>query len=438
MKTAYFDLSSGVAGDMILAALLDAGLDFEMLKSGLSSLKLDEFEIRKEKVVRSSISATHFSVKIKNITEDSHDSHHHGHDHSHEHPHKHSHSHGHKHIHDHGSEKHSHSHPKEGHRNLTDIIKIISDSELPQKVKFDAIKVFRRLGEAEAKVHGVPLEKIHFHEVGAVDSIVDIVGGCLGLHILGIEKVLFSTFHFGSGHVHCAHGVMPLPAPATVNLTLGYQSIQTKVKGELTTPTGAAMMTALGSQILNVYDWKPEVVGYGAGTRIQTEVLGAIRVWIGNQEEVSSKVKNREVLQIEFNIDDMTPEQISFLTDKLRDVSKQDVWLESIYMKKNRLATKVCLLADTIDLDKIQKIVFQESSSFGFRFSKVSKVEFERSFETVKLQDTEIRIKSSFLNGEKKSSPEYEDCRQYAEKKKISIQQAFEEAIQKYNLKQNK
>lgn len=434
MKTAYFDLSSGVAGDMILAALLDAGLDFEMLKSGLSSLKLDEFEIKKEKVVRSSISATHFSVKIKHKTED----HHHDHQHDHGHAlHEHSHKHPHKHIHEHGTQKHGHSHSKDGHRNLNDIIKIISDSDLPQKVKFDAIKVFRRLGEAEAKVHGVPIEKIHFHEVGAVDSIVDIVGGCLGLHILGIEKVLFSTFYFGSGHVHCAHGVMPLPAPATVNLTLGYQSIQTKVKGELTTPTGAAMMTALGSQILNIHDWKPEVVGYGAGTRIQTEVLGALRVWIGNQEEASNKVKSRDVLQIEFNIDDMTSEQISFLTDKLREISKQDVWLESIYMKKNRLASKVCLLAETNDLEKIQRIVFQESSSFGFRFTKVLKVEFDRSFETIKLQDSEIRIKSSFLNGEKKSSPEYEDCRQYAEKKKISIQQAFEEAIQKFNSNKN-
>ena len=437
MKIAFFDLSSGVAGDMILAALLDAGLDFEKLKNGLKTLAFDGYELKVEKVIRSSISATHFKVILTNQNNNLnpinlHDhSHEHGdHSHHHDHPHKHPHTHSHKHFHASlgVNPKESLPNPDHHHRNLAEITNIINSSGIPEKVKKDAIKVFNLLGAAEAKVHGVTIDKIHFHEVGAVDSIVDIVGGCLGLYLLGIEKVFFSSFYFGSGHIKCAHGMMPLPAPATLNLTLGFNTIQTKVKGELTTPTGAAMMTALGNQVKGMSDWKAEVVGYGAGTRIQTEVLGAVRVVIGEQIEISEAVKSREVLQIEFNVDDMTPEQIGFLQDKLREVSKQDVWLESIYMKKNRLASKVCLLGEIQDIELIQKVIFSESSSFGFRFSKVSKVEFERDFETVYLNNTAIRIKNSYLNGSKKSSPEYEDCRQYAEKAGISIQQVFLEA----------
>ena len=223
---------------------------------------------------------------------------------------------------------------------------------------------------------------------------------------------------------------MPLPAPATVNLTLGYKSVQTKVKGELTTPTGAAMMTALGSQVHGLSGWKAEKVGYGAGTRVQTEVLGALRVVIGDLPEEFAKIKCRDVLQIEFNIDDMAPEQVGFLQEKLRQISKQDVWLESIYMKKNRLASKVCMLGEIQDLEAIQKVIFNESSSFGFRFIQVSKVEFERDFETILLNNFPIRIKHSYLNGIKKSSPEYEDCRLYAEKTSIPIQQVFQEAWQ--------
>lgn len=433
MKTAFFDLSSGVAGDMILAALLDAGLDFEQLKAGLKTLSIDGYEIQKEKVIRSSISATHFKVELQPTKS--------SHSHKHEHGHKHSHGHSHEPIHEHTHEhlkKNSHSssldkqnssqNKEHHHRNLAEITGIINSSGLPEKVKSNAIKVFNRLGLAEAMVHGVSIDKIHFHEVGAIDSIIDIVGGCLGFYLLGVEKIFFSSFHFGNGYIQCAHGVMPLPAPATLNLTLGYQTIQTKVKGELTTPTGAAMMTTLGSQINNLSDWKPEIVGYGAGTRIQTEVLGALRVVIGVQSELFAKINSREVLQIEFNIDDMTAEQIGFLTEKLRQVSKQDVWLESIYMKKNRLASKICLLGEIEDLEAIQKIIFSESSSFGFRFSKISKVEFQRDFETITLNGFAIRIKHAYLNGIKKSSPEYGDCREYAEKTGLPIQQVFLEA----------
>lgn len=437
MKIAFFDLSSGVAGDMILATLLDAGLNFEQLKSGIKSLSLENYELKLEKVIRSSISATHFKVitplivdPLAPIHRHSHENHTHSHSHG-DHAPIHSHGHLHKHSHESHLEKNKKLEPLEHHhRNLAEIIKIIKNSGLPEKVQSNAIKVFTRLGEAEAKVHGVSIEKIHFHEVGAIDSIIDIVGGCLGLYLLGIEKVYFSSFHFGNGQIQCAHGVMPIPAPATLNLTLGYDSVQTKVKGELTTPTGAAMMTALGTQVKEVLNWKPEIVGYGAGTRKQTEVLGALRVMIGESTESKEVVKSRNVLQIEFNVDDMTPEQIGFLTEKLRQISKQDVWLESIYMKKNRLASKICLLCDAQELNAIQRIIFSESSSFGFRFNQVSKVEFERNFETITLDDNPIRIKHSYLNGLKKSAPEYEDCRLYAEKTGISIQQVYQKALQ--------
>lgn len=453
MTIAYFDLSSGVAGDMILAALLDAGLDRDKLITGLKSLPLSGYEIKIEKVKRSSISATHFDVIVKNespantndpikplsssqfINDPIQSALHKqikkiAHDHSHGHSHDHLH-----HDHSHGNHSHHHTHEKEHHhRNLEDIITIINRSSLPEKVKSNAIKVFTRLGEAEAKVHGVTIEEIHFHEVGAIDSIVDIVGGCLALHLMGIEKILFSAFYFGSGFVNCAHGKMPLPAPATVNLTLGYASIQTKVKGELTTPTGAAMMTALGEQVDELMDWQTDAVGYGAGTRIQTEVLGALRVLVG-QKKIGLNNASRSVLQVEFNVDDMTSEQISFLSEKLRAISKQDVWLESIYMKKNRLATKVCLLIENEQLPFIQEVIFKESSSFGFRFTPVSKVEFEREFETVHLDGFPIRIKHSFWNGNKKSSPEYEDCRQYSEKSGLPIQQVYQSALSLTKLK---
>jgi uncharacterized protein (TIGR00299 family) protein len=441
MKTAYFDLSSGVAGDMILAALLDAGLNKEELIAGLNSLPIHGYEIKIEKVIRSSVSATHFDVILKNAIPQASLKHSHpatpintriqsdlhkqlnkiSHDYQHDHHHGHSHG-DHSHTHGNGSMEEHH------HRNLNDIILIINNSQLPEKVKTNAIKVFRRLGEAEAKVHGVTIDKIHFHEVGAVDSIIDIVGGCLALHLMGIEKILFSSFYFGSGFVSCAHGKMPLPAPATVNLTLGFLAVQTKIKGELTTPTGAAMMTALGEQVDVLAEWQTEAVGYGAGTRIQTEVLGAVRVLIG-QKKNKVKDSGRDILQVEFNIDDMASEQIGYLTEKLRLVSKQDVWLESIYMKKNRLATKVCLLIENNELDKVQEVIFKESSTFGFRYTPISKVEFKREFETVLLNGIAIRIKHSFWNGAKKSAPEYEDCRLYSEKTGSPLHQVYLDAL---------
>ncbi|PCJ62139.1 MAG: TIGR00299 family protein [Planctomycetota bacterium] len=397
MKTAFFDLSSGVAGDMIISSLLSAGLDYKLLLEGLSTLGVPEFEIHRSVKKRSSLEGEYIEVLAKDQQE----------------------------------KTHNHEHHHGEHRHLKTIIEIIQQSKIPDVVKKNAVKVFELLGDAEAKVHGVPIEKIHFHEVGALDSIVDIVGGCLGLHLLGIEKIYFNEFHFGKGSIECAHGKMPIPVPATIKISSGFECIYTDVAGELTTPTGSAMMAVLGDQVSIVPKMTTMNIGYGAGKNEYQGVMGLLRVIVGISSE--ENLKSQRVFLVETNIDDMSPEILSNTCMKLLNISEQDVWTETINMKKNRVGQKICILCNEDKLPLIENVLFQETSTFGFRYQVYNKVEWDRKVHSIELYGEEIRMKIKILNGEEKIFPEFEDCKKIATLKDISLLDVYKEAIASMN-----
>ncbi len=278
MKTAYFDCYSGASGDMIVGALLDAGLGLEDLRDGLASLKLGGYELRAEKVMRAGFAATKFTVDIE----------------------------------------HSRDH---AHRHLRHITEMINGSDLPQPVKDRSCAIFNRLAEAEAGVHGSTVDKVHFHEVGAVDSIIDIVGASLGLHLLGIERVACAPLRTGTGTIECAHGTLPVPAPATARLLVGFPVEPTDIDGELTTPTGAAILTTLAEHVGTMPQMTVHAIGLGAGTADRERMANILRVFTGEQQIAACA---DHVWRVETNIDDMSPEMFTHLGGRLLEAGALD------------------------------------------------------------------------------------------------------------------
>lgn len=282
MKTLYFDCFSGISGDMVIGALIDAGADPNHLVQQLKKLKIDdEYELKWTKVIKNGITSTKFDVVLWN--EGNHHSHSHSHDHSHDHDHGHSHDHSHDHDHGH-SHGHSHDHSHDHHhhhRSYKDIVEMIEQSELEDDVKETAQRIFRKIGEAEGLIHGVPLDKVHFHEVGAVDSIVDIIGAAILIHQLGVDVVKSSPVPVGKGKIRIDHGIYPVPAPATLEILRGVQLEQSDVRFELTTPTGAAIVAVLAEEFCSIPSMKVEKIGYGAGTKTFKDHPNVLRVLIG-------------------------------------------------------------------------------------------------------------------------------------------------------------
>lgn len=285
MKTLYIDCFSGISGDMFIGALLDAGGDLHLLREELNKLHIsDEYELKRETVIKNGITAVKFDVVLLN--QPSKDAHVHEHAHEHEHSHSHDHAHHHDHDHDHGHlhihDHHSHHvHHHHEHRAYKDIVRLIEDSALDDKVKQTALSIFRKIGEAEGKIHGIPLERVHFHEVGAVDSIVDIVGGAILIHQLKISKVACSAVPVGIGKIRIDHGIYPVPAPATLEMLKGVPIEQSHIRAELTTPTGAAIVSVLAESFGPMPSLHVESVGYGAGTKTFQEQPNVLRVMIG-------------------------------------------------------------------------------------------------------------------------------------------------------------
>ena len=320
MKILYLDCFSGISGNMLLGAFLDAGLPEEILRQQLALLPIDGYELIVERVVKKGISAQYVTVELT-------------HDHHH-------------------------------HRHLSDIYQIIDDSKLDDKVKEDSKKTFLALAQAEAKVHGTTIEAIHFHEVGAVDAIIDIVGTACGLHYLGIEGIYTSKLQVGSGFIECCHGLMPVPAPATAELLKNIPYYQGTIKKELVTPTGAAIIAALGT----AYGDMPEKfishnLGYGAGTW-DLPIPNVLRMHIG---EIELEATSKETMVVEANIDDSSPQIFPYVMDKLLAMGVFDVWLTPIIMKKNRMATKLSVLLDSQLLPKVIPLLFEETSTIGLR-----------------------------------------------------------------------
>ncbi|MGB9597376.1 MAG: nickel pincer cofactor biosynthesis protein LarC, partial [Candidatus Poribacteria bacterium] len=381
-KIAYFDCFSGISGDMTLGVLIDLGLKPEILKDELSKLNLDGYEIKFNKVQKHGISATKVDIELDD------------------------HNHHHEHDHHHG-------------RHLSDIIKLISESQLNDDIKTTAKKIFTKLGEAEAKVHNVDIEKIHFHEVGAVDSILDIVGSAIGINVLGIDKIFSSPLPLGQGFAKSSHGVIPIPAPATVELLKGIPAKPTEIYGELVTPTGAAILSTLAESFGPIPDMVIENIGYGAGTKDFAEQPNLLRVIVGTSKNI---YENDTVSIIETNIDDMSPQIYDLLMDKLFSIGAFDVFLTPIIMKKNRPAIKLTVLVENTKLQKAYECILSETTTMGVRIYEANRKKLSRQMSEIETEYGKVNVKLGKIGNDIiKIIPEYEDCKRLAQKNNVPI-----------------
>ena len=386
MKIAYFDCFAGASGDMILGALLDAGLDVEHLRSELAKLHLSHYDLRAEKVIKRGIGGTQALVLV--------------------------------------DEEHHHHH----HRHLSHIRGIIEKSDLEESVKQRSITIFTRLAKAEAKVHQTTVEHVHFHEIGAMDAIIDVVGGVAGMAALGIEKIFCSPLHLGSGTVKCAHGILPVPAPATAELIRGKPVYSTGVGGELLTPTGAAILTTLSSGFGHIPAMTVEKIGYGAGTS-DPEIPNLLRITIGEAADEDKDCLTEQVAVIETSIDDMNPQIYDYLIGKMLDMGALDVFLSPIQMKKNRPGTLVTVLCQPETVGRFSDFLMRETTTIGLRWRTDHRIKAHRTIKKVQTRYGTVRCKAAEVGGEVVNvSPEYEDCRRLAAEKNVPLKKILEEA----------
>jgi len=413
MKILYYDCFCGISGDMHLGAMVDAGVDGDYLIRELSKIQLDrEYRINIKKGMKNGITGTKVDVILThcgNSDNDSHEIHSHHDEHNHHH-----------HIdHDHHDE-HNHHH----HRNLKDIEDIINRSTLNDRVKKSSINMFKRIAEAEGRVHGKPAGEVHFHEVGAVDSIVDIVGAAIALDYLNVDRVMASTVQVGGGFVTCAHGVIPVPAPATVEILKGIPVRSGIVPFETTTPTGAAILAENVLEFTDIMDLSIEKIGYGLGNR-DLDIPNVLRVYVGEKKDGEN---SEEQYIIEANIDDMNPEFYSFVEERLFEAGALDVFTTPIIMKKGRPAIKLSILTDKAREHDVLDIMFRETTSIGIRKMKVEKIMLKRDFSTVKTIYGDVKIKNSYYDGEiVKYKAEYEDCKRMARENNVPIAHVYRE-----------
>lgn len=389
---------------MLLGAMLDLGLDITALKTELSKLDLHGFAVDSKLTDRCGITATKFDVIV------------HHHDHHHDHHHEHDHVH------------HVAEHRAHAHRPLSEIVRLIEASELADCVKAQAIAVFRRLGEAEAKIHGVPVETVQFHEVGAVDSIVDIVGACIGLDLLGIEKIVCSALHVGTGTFECAHGVYPVPGPATAELLRNAPVYAGEISGELVTPTGAAIVSTLASEFGSLPAMNVLRVGYGAGARKYPHFPNVLRAFLG---ETELEAAPNTVAVIEANLDDLSPQVLGHLMERAFASGALDLFYTPVQMKKNRPGVLLTVLCAPYDLDAIINLIFSETSTLGVRHRIEQRTTLNREHIAVKTEYGSIRIKAaSDASGKRRNfAPEFDDCREAAESHGVPLREVQQAAI---------
>lgn len=481
MRIAYIECFSGISGDMFLGALVDAGVPPEVLvrtvealgvdarleisrvdRSGISATKVDVIAAGEKELPREEFWAQQQAVSSQQSAlspetsstaehEHSHDpAHHHGHAHNHEHAHEHSaageHSHSHPHDleHDHGhSHSHDHAHDhSHAHRGLKEIRAIISQAVISESAKLRAIRIFEALGAAEAKVHNSDIEKIHFHEVGAIDAIVDIVCAAVGSEALGVEEFICSQLNVGGGSVVCAHGTFPIPAPATLELLKNAPVYSGAIQKELVTPTGAAIVSVLASRFTNFPRMKPEKSGYGAGSRDFKGHPNVVRITIGEtvaaatnatQDAAASATPTDEVTILEANVDDMTPQVFGYVMDLALSAGALDVFGTAVQMKKNRPGMLLTVLCRPEDSAMLTKLIFLETTTLGVRTRNESRATLKRRHVSVKTQWGEVRMKLASLNGSVSNyAPEYDDCRRIAEQQRVPLRTVMQEAIKIY------
>ena len=401
MRVLYFDCFAGAAGDMILGALVDAGLPFEELKRALGSLAVEGWDVSVDRVVKTGVSATKFKV--------------------HEHAHQGS---G---IGDQGSAHHHHHHHHDhGHRSLEEIFAAINRSALSESGKTRAIDMFRRLGEAESAIHGIPIDKIHLHEVGAIDSIIDIVGAVFAIEWFKADRIVVSPINVGSGMVRTEHGVFPVPAPATVSLLKNAPVYSSGIQSELLTPTGALILTEFASAFGPIPPMTIDKVGYGAGDRELKETPNVVRVLVGEAE--SSKTEDprpkteMRVVVLECEIDDMNPQIFGVLMEKLYAAGALEVFYSAVQMKKNRPGTLMTIVAKPEQRETMTEIVFRESTTIGIRHQELSRECLDREMVTVTTTLGPVRFKVARRDGRVvNAQPEFEDLAKLSAERGIPI-----------------
>ncbi|MBK6282983.1 MAG: nickel pincer cofactor biosynthesis protein LarC [Draconibacterium sp.] len=387
MRILYYDCFAGISGDMNLGALIDLGVDADFLISELEKLNIDGFHLEIKKDQRRGITGTKADVIIENQE-------------------------------------------NEKHRHLRHVEEIVNGSSLSEQIKINALKIFDLIAVAEAKIHNISKERVHFHEVGALDSIADIVGAAICLDYLKVDKVMSSSIQLGGGMVKCAHGIMPVPAPATAEIVMNVPVKTGLVDHEATTPTGAAILVATVNEFTDKMDFQIIKTGYGIGNR-DSEIPNVLRVYLCEDSSILMDVNAEEAVVLESNIDDMNPEHYDFLLEKLFQIGASDAWISPVIMKKSRPGATLSVLCKDELADKMEEVVFTNSTSIGIREYKVKKSMLRREESTIETIYGEVRVKQSFFNGKKvRSKPEYDDCKRLAEKHLTTISE-IEKAVNK-------
>lgn len=407
MKTLYLDCGMGAAGDMLTAALVELLPDPDTFIEKLNALAIPGVQIRKENAVKCGITGTHIIVTVHGV-EESEEMHEHSHDHSHDHDH-HDHDH-HDHNHDHDQE-HTHHH----HSGMHEIEHIISELNLPQKVQNDVLAVYGLIAEAESHAHGVPVTEIHFHEVGTMDAVADITAVCLLMNELSPDEVIVSPVHVGSGHVKCAHGILPVPAPATAYILKDVPIYGGGIKGELCTPTGAALLKHFATRFGDMPVMKTQAIGYGMGKK-DFQTANCVRAMLGETTD-----KTDVVLELSCNVDDMTAEAISFATERLFEDGAHEVYTVPIGMKKSRPGTLIRVMCKEQDKEKLIGLLFKYTTTIGVRESVMHRYILARKIETVQTPYGEVRRKVSSGYGVSRSKYEYDDLSCIAKAQNISL-----------------
>jgi uncharacterized protein (TIGR00299 family) protein len=420
MRIAYLDCFSGISGDMFLGALVDAGVSPKVLEDTVAALDIGaRLEILK--VVRGGISATKVDVYAdgeKDLPREVFLE-----QRGHDYPHEHSHDHGHSH-----EDRHDHR------RTLTEIRHIIGKAAINSNARSTAIKIFETLGQAEAEIHNTAIDQVHFHEAGAIDAIVDIVCAAVGAESLAVEEWVCSPLNVGGGTVKCAHGTLPVPAPATVKLLQDAPVYSSGPQVELVTPTGAAIVKTLSARFASFPAMKIEKAGYGAGTRDFPQHPNVLRLTIGEAEPTDrANTSNDSITVLEANLDDLSPQVLAYAMERLLAEGALDVFSVPVQMKKNRPGALLTVLAKVEDASRLTKTIFAETTTLGVRRREEQRQTLSRRWETVDTTWGPVRIKIANMNGTVSNyAPEYEDCRTLAEAQHVPLRIIMQEAIQQY------
>lgn len=439
MRIAYLDCFSGISGDMFLGALIDAGVPSKIFEGAVSALNIGA-RLEISRVIRSGISATKVDVYSQGgkdqpremVSQMRSEDHQHGRDHEHA---------AHTSMRPEGtvslphSDEHIHEVSHQHHRELKDICEIIQKARtINESSKASAIAMFQALGNAEAKIHNMDIQSVHFHEVGAADAIVDIVCAAIGAHALGVDQIICSSLNVGGGTVKCAHGVFPVPAPATLELLQDAPVYSSGIEAELVTPTGATIVKTLATRFSDFPRMKVEKTGYGAGTRDFSGHPNVLRIVIGEaQEEFSDEVSGGAITVLETNLDDLNPQVLGYVMDRLLEEGALDAFSIPVQMKKNRPGMLLTVLCRPENTAKLSNIIFAETSTLGIRRREEKRQALTRKWQPVSTQWGEVRIKIASMSGTiTNCAPEYEDCRRIAAEHHVPLKDVMQQALHRY------